>query len=90
MISPGCCARSTAACAWSKPDHPVKKEKGPGAGRRGLVLLRLMLGLRLAAVAEQLQQHHEQVDEVEIEPERAHHRLAAGDGAVVADASTSP
>src|SRR6266568_5837876 len=34
-------------------------------------------------VAEQAQQHEEQVDEVEIERERAHHRLAAPDGAVV-------
>ena len=39
--------------------------------------------LRSAAVAEQPQQHQEQVDEVEIEPQRAHDRLAAGDGAVV-------
>jgi hypothetical protein len=31
-----------------------------------------------AAVAEQPQQHHEHVDEVEIERQRAHHRLAAG------------
>src|SRR5207302_4793028 len=41
----------------------------------------------VAARAEQLQQHHEQVDEVEIEPERAHDRrlgrgLAAGIGVV--------
>ena len=39
--------------------------------------------LRSAAVAEQPQQHQEQVDEVEIEPQRAHDRLAAGDGTVV-------
>src|SRR5581483_6614358 len=37
----------------------------------------------LAAVAKQAQQHEEQVDKVEVEPERAHHRLAAGNGAVV-------
>src|SRR5437868_566632 len=33
----------------------------------------------LAAVAHELQQEHEQVDEVEIEPQRAHGRFAAGD-----------
>src|SRR4029077_10196664 len=37
------------------------------------------------AVAEQPQQHHEHVDEVEVERQRAHHCLAAGDGAVVLD-----
>src|SRR5580704_17181858 len=37
-------------------------------------------------VAEQAPQHEEQVDEVGIEPERAHDRLAAGDGAVVVHA----
>src|ERR1044071_5953445 len=41
--------------------------------------------LRLAAVADKAQQEQEQVDEVEIEREGAHHRLAAGDRAVVAD-----
>ena len=38
---------------------------------------------RSASVAEEAQQHQEQVDEVEIEPQRTHHRFAAGDGAVV-------
>src|SRR6516165_12071523 len=37
----------------------------------------------LAAIAEQPQQHQEQVDEVEIESERAHYGLAAADRAVV-------
>src|SRR5215831_9149981 len=37
---------------------------------------------RSATVAEEAQQEQEQVDEVEIERERAHHRLAADDGAV--------
>src|ERR1700687_1985661 len=36
-----------------------------------------------AAVAEQPQQHHEHVDEVEIERQRAHHCLAARPGAVL-------
>src|ERR1700733_4330323 len=39
----------------------------------------------LAAVAEQAQQHEEQIDEVEIKPQRPHYCLAAGDGAVVVD-----
>src|SRR5262245_19360564 len=43
--------------------------------------LRLWL---LAAVAEELQQEHEQVDEVEVELQGAHDRLAAGDQHVVA------
>src|SRR5450759_4266122 len=42
-----------------------------------------VLSLRLSAVAHKAQQEQEQVDEVEIERKRAHHRLAAGDGAVV-------
>jgi hypothetical protein len=56
---------------------PQKKtpQDEPGALKKSL--------LRSAAVAEQPQQHQEQVDEVEIEPQRAHDRLAAGDGAVV-------
>ncbi len=37
----------------------------------------------LAPIAEQTQHHQEQVDEVEIEPQRPHDGLAAGDGAVV-------
>src|SRR5262249_58015523 len=36
-----------------------------------------------APVAEQAEQHQEQVDEVEVEGQRAHHGLAAGDGAVI-------
>src|ERR1700690_1360732 len=36
-------------------------------------------------VAHQAEQHQEQVDEVEVERQRAHHRLAARDRAVVAD-----
>src|SRR5262245_17718905 len=39
--------------------------------------------LRSAPVAEQPQQHHEQVDEVEIERQRTHHGLAASDRSVV-------
>src|SRR5262249_43766217 len=38
---------------------------------------------RSATVAEEAQQEQEQVDEVEIERERAHHRLAAHDSAVL-------
>ena len=53
--------------------------------RRGLEFLppNKECPLRSAAVAEQPQQHQEEVDEVEIEPQRAHDRLPAGDGAVV-------
>src|SRR5262245_62047082 len=41
---------------------------------------------RLAAIAEEAQQEQEQVDEVEIERESAHHCLAAGDSAVIVHA----
>src|ERR1700756_2205046 len=44
---------------------------------------RIRLLSRSAAVAEYAQQHEEQVDEVEVEPQRAHDRLAAGDRAVI-------
>src|SRR6516225_6812646 len=40
---------------------------------------------RSAAIAKEAQQHEEQVDEVEIEPQRSHHRLLSGDAAVVVD-----
>ena len=38
----------------------------------------------LAPVASQTQQHHEQVDEIEVERQRAHHGLAARGNSVVA------
>src|SRR3954467_10035741 len=44
---------------------------------------RLLAMLMSAPVAEQAQHHQEQVDEVEVERERAHHSLAATDGAVI-------
>ena len=44
---------------------------------RSLVIECLGLCLGLAPVADEAQQHHEQVDEVEVERERAHHGLAA-------------
>src|SRR6476659_7347643 len=60
--------------------HSCRKKKTPqdepGAFKKAC-------RLRSAAVAEQPQQHQEEVDEVEIEPQRAHDRLAAGHGAVV-------
>src|SRR5664279_90972 len=37
----------------------------------------------VAVGAEQAKQHQEKVDEVEVERQRAHHRLAAGNRAVV-------
>jgi hypothetical protein len=43
---------------------------------------RVKIAWASAAVAERPQQHHEHVDEVEIGRQRAHHRLAAGHGAV--------
>src|SRR5688500_15226158 len=60
------------------------KEKAPAVTPGPCRCGSLLEPSRLAAVAEELEQHHEQVDEVEIEPERSHHRLAAGDRAVVA------
>jgi hypothetical protein len=44
---------------------------------------RFKMGWASAAAPKQPQQHHEQVDEVEVERQRAHHHLAAGDGAVI-------
>jgi hypothetical protein len=38
----------------------------------------------LASAAHQAQHHHEQVDEVQVERQRAHHGLAAGRSGVIA------
>src|SRR5262245_23501567 len=65
------------SCA-NLPSCRNKKKPGPKPGRS----LR-SLCWRLTAVAEEAQQEQEQVDEVEIERESAHHGLTAGDGAVI-------
>jgi hypothetical protein len=44
-----------------------------------------ILGCGLAAIAEDAQQHQEQIDEIEIEPQRTHHRLATGNAAIIID-----
>ena len=58
------------------------KRKTPRLCRPGRAGLQSMLAAS-AAVADQAQQHQKQVDEVEIERQRAHHRLASGRLAVV-------
>ena len=56
--------------------HGRSKEKGGRRPPDPLLILRVLL----FAVAHELQQEDEQVDEVEIELQRAHDRLAAGIG----------
>jgi hypothetical protein len=41
--------------------------------------------VRLAAITEDAQQHQEQIDDIEIEPERTHHCFASRNGAVIID-----
>src|ERR1700722_18563468 len=78
-MSPGPAARMLTSLIAYGEISPIRKEKAP---ERGSGASRFHTRCS-APVAEQPQQHHEQVDEVEIERQRAHHRLAAGDGAVV-------
>src|SRR5262245_56586294 len=69
----------------SRSYGPVSDMRRPNARRPGVSPGRRNSNLpcgRSATVAEEAQQEQEQVDEVEIERERAHHRLAAHDGAV--------
>src|SRR5215216_7037909 len=65
----------TVAMAW-REGHKKAPGAEPGAQSRALCCCS-------ATVAEQAQQHQEQVDEVEIERQRTHDGLAAGDGAVI-------
>ena len=65
----------------------IEKRPGRSSGRstrccgllrsRGYSTPRSLGGAELSAIADQAQQHEEQVDEVEIERQRAHHGLAA-------------
>jgi len=55
------------------------KKKAPRTWPGALTFVRA----RSAPVAHQTQKHQKQVDEVEIEPQGAHDRLTAGNGAVV-------
>src|SRR5690606_33144676 len=79
-----CCASSrSASSALSMTEHgqPLQCKK-PRHRCRGFVVC---VASRLVALrAEELQQEHEHVDEVEIERESAHHRLLASGGNAVA------
>src|ERR1700751_5718101 len=77
-MSPG----ATARILTSLIAQYLHKKETP---RRGAGASMLSSAVWSAAVAEQAQQHEEQVDEVEVETQRAHHRLAAGDATVVVD-----
>src|SRR5262245_17525657 len=68
--------------AWLMPGNTAAvaaNEKGGPKAARSLSFMPVS-----ATVAEELQQEGEQVDEVEVELERAHDGLAAGDHVVVA------
>src|ERR687888_529110 len=70
------------SCLVTALSGPPCKRDGAPASRRGAALLNRRYA-RSATVAEEAQQEQEQVDEVEVERERAHHSLAADDGAVL-------
>src|SRR4029079_11504428 len=74
--SPGPAGRISALLIVRRMPQKKTPQGGPGAFQQTLLP-------RSATVAEEPKQHEEEVDEVQIEPQRAHHRLAAGDGAVV-------
>src|SRR3974390_3591478 len=76
--SPRPAARIVISLIAPKDSRPKTKRPGISPGAPAIWMM-----FRSAAVAEQPQQHEEQVDEVEIERQRTHHRLAAGDGAIV-------
>jgi hypothetical protein len=61
--------RSTAR-ARQGSESETARERTPGRLVRGFVEI-----ASVAALAEELEQEQEEVDEVEIEPQRAHHRL---------------
>ena len=84
IVSAALCLAAFAHCSACRRPGPTSargsaKENAPALA--GALYIRRLNSL--AAIAEQAKQHQEQVDEVEIEPQRAHHRLAAGDGAVI-------
>src|SRR5215831_12302214 len=64
------------------PTTRTKIGRARGPADRGSSVI---FGFRLVALGtEQLHQHHEQVDEVQVEAQRAHDRLFAGDLGAVA------
>src|SRR5262245_38082997 len=62
-----------------EPSKHKTKRPGDRPGRCTVV------PVQSAPVANQAEQHHEQVDEVEVKRQRAHYRLAAAGSAVVVD-----
>jgi hypothetical protein len=60
-----------------KAEHCYRLHGPAGGSRAGIAGT-------LASAAHQAQHHHEQVDEVEVERQRAHHGLAAGRSGVIA------
>src|SRR5262245_65089838 len=73
---------SSRSLAARPPSHPrSEKKNAPARASRGAGSPIRCGGS--AAIAEEAQQEQEQVDEVEVERQRAHDSLAADDGAVL-------
>src|SRR5829696_7921322 len=88
-VMPGMSAGVAARIVTSGMPGIVAKveKKTPRRGAGAWISREVCFGLTpcygLAPVADQAQQHHEQVDEVEVERQRAHHGLAAERAVVI-------